>query len=82
MIIFVSYSRRDAGDFAEQISEHLKEEHDVFTDVNDIQIGSVWSSTIETNISNCDLFVIIVAHSCFKKPRSRKGSITSTEKIK
>ena len=33
--IFVSYSRRDASDFAEKISETLEDEHDVFTDIRD-----------------------------------------------
>ena len=68
MKIFVSYSRRDAGDFAYQIHEHLKEDYDIFTDVNDIQIGDVWSNTIETNISNCDLFIIILTNAALKSP--------------
>jgi hypothetical protein len=66
MKIFVSYSRRDAGDFAYQIYEHLKEDYDIFTDVNDIQIGDVWSNTIEANISNCDLFIIILTNAALK----------------
>ena len=61
MKIFVSYSRRDAGDFANQIQRHLSK-HDIFTDVDDIKAGEVWSSIIEENISNCDIFVIIVTH--------------------
>jgi tetratricopeptide (TPR) repeat protein len=66
--IFVSYSRRDAGDFARQIHEFLKDEHDVFTDVNNIQMGSVWSNVIGNNISNCDLFVIILTHASLRSP--------------
>ena len=66
MKIFVSYSRRDAGDFAEQIYEHLREQHDIFTDVNNIQVGSVWSNEIENNISNCDLFVAIITHAALR----------------
>jgi tetratricopeptide (TPR) repeat protein len=64
--IFVSYSRRDAGDFADQIYEHLREEHDIFTDVNNIQAGSIWSNEIENNISNCDLFVAIITHAALR----------------
>jgi hypothetical protein len=70
--IFVSYSRRDAGDFAEQIDEHLRDQHDIFTDVNDIQIGSVWSNVIENNISNCDLFVAIITHAALLSPEVEK----------
>ena len=63
MKIFVSYSRRDAGDFANQVDRHLSSfKYDIFTDVNDIRGGDVWSETIETNISNCDIFVVIVTY--------------------
>ena len=57
----MSYRRRDAGDFAKQIYEHLKVKHDIFIDV-DIQLGEIWSSSIETNISICDIFIPIVTH--------------------
>lgn len=63
MKIFVSYSRRDAGDFANQVDIYLSSfKYDIFTDINDIRGGDVWSDTIETNISNCDIFVIIVTY--------------------
>ena len=63
MKIFVSYSRRDAGDFAEQIRRHFSGfRYDVFTDVDSIDVGDVWSNTISENISNCDIFVIIITH--------------------
>jgi len=57
--IFISYSRIDAGDFANRISETL-EEHDVFTDIKNIQIGDIWSNTIEKNIAACDVFLVII----------------------
>jgi hypothetical protein len=66
--IFVSYSRRDAGDFAEQIRESLIDEHEVFTDVNNIQLGDVWSNIIEENISTCDIFVVIVTYRALQSP--------------
>jgi hypothetical protein len=62
MKIFVSYRRRDAGDFAEHIHEYLKDKHDIFTDVNDIRAGDIWSNTIEDNISACNIFIIIVTY--------------------
>jgi hypothetical protein len=65
--IFVSYSRRDAGDFANQIHRHLSSfTHDIFTDVYDIKGGEVWNNTIETNISNCDIFVVIVTFAALR----------------
>ena len=66
MKIFVSYSRRDA-DFAQQIDEEFQgSRHNVFTDVKDIQVGVVWTSAIETNISNCDIFVVIVTDAALR----------------
>lgn len=63
MKIFVSYSRRDAGDFAAQIQRHLPSfKYNVFTDVDSIRAGDVWSNIIESNISNCDIFVVIVTY--------------------
>ena len=67
--IFVSYSRRDAGDFANQIQRHLSSSNDdIFTDVDSIRAGEIWSNTIETNISNCDIFVVIVTYGALQSP--------------
>jgi tetratricopeptide (TPR) repeat protein len=66
--IFVSYSRTDAGDFAGQIYQGLKDEHDVFTDVNNIQAGDIWSNVIGRNISSCDVFVPIITHAALRSP--------------
>ena len=72
MKIFVSYSRRDAGDFAQQIYEHLKAEYDIFTDTFDIQVGDVWSNTIEANISDCDFFIIMITHAALRSKEVEK----------
>jgi hypothetical protein len=59
--IFLSYSRDDAGDFAEHIYKVLKNrEYDVFIDLNNIKIGDTWANSIEKNISDCDFFVVIL----------------------
>ena len=69
MKIFVSYSRRDAGDFADQIQRHLSIfNYDIFTDVNKIRLGEIWSNTITTNISSCDIFVVIVTYGALHSP--------------
>ncbi|MGH9981264.1 MAG: toll/interleukin-1 receptor domain-containing protein [Nitrososphaeraceae archaeon] len=61
MKIFVSYSREDAGNFAKHIHRFMKNKsHDVFIDVNSIKIGEPWANSIEKNISDCDIFVVIV----------------------
>jgi hypothetical protein len=71
--IFVSYSRRDAGDFAEQIRRHLKTfNHTVFTDINSINIGDIWNDVIEDNITNCDVFIIIITHGSLVSPHVDK----------
>jgi hypothetical protein len=69
----VSYSRRDAGDFAEQIQRHLTTfKHTVFTDINSINVGDIWSDIIEDNITNCDIFVVIITHGSLASPHVEK----------
>jgi hypothetical protein len=69
MKVFVSYSRRDAGDFAESIQKNLTSfNYNVFTDVNSISVGDIWSNTIEENISNCDVFIVIVTYGALQSP--------------
>jgi TIR domain len=73
MKIFVSYSRSDASDFAEQIRKYLtKFNHKVFTDTSSIGVGDIWNSTIEDNISSCDIFVAIITHGSLISPNVDK----------
>ena len=45
------------------IQKHLSSfKYDIFTDVDSIKAGEIWSNTIEENISSCDIFVVIVTH--------------------
>ena len=61
MKIFISFSRKDAGDFAEQIRTYFESfGYHVFTDIDSISAGEVWNTIIQANISNCDIFVVIV----------------------
>ena len=82
MKIFVSYSRRDASDFAKQISETLMDEHNVFTDINNIQVGDIWSNTIENNITSCDIFVVIVTFAALKSSEVEKEVLKAQKKNK
>ena len=67
MKIFLSYSRDDAGNFAKHIHKYLRDNgYDVFIDVNSITIGEPWADSIEKNISECDIFVIIVTPDSLK----------------
>jgi hypothetical protein len=40
----------------------------IFSDIDKIRVGEVWSKTIEENISNCDIFVIIVTDGALLSP--------------
>ena len=82
MKIFVSYSRRDAGDFARQIDESLIDEHDVFTDINTIQLGDVWSNTIDKNISTCDIFIVIVTFAALRSTEVEKEVLQAKKENK
>jgi hypothetical protein len=67
MRIFISYARKDAGDFAEQLYEYLNElGYEVFTDIHSLKVGEDWNSTLKDNISNCEIFVIIVTESAMR----------------
>jgi hypothetical protein len=61
--IFVSYSSRDADEFANHTKRYLSTfNYDVFTGVDRITLGENWNHDIEHNISNCDIFVVIVTY--------------------
>ena len=82
MKIFVSYSRRDARDFAEQISETLEDEHDVFTDIDDIEAGDIWTNVIEDNISRCDVFIVILTFASLRSSEVEKEVLQAQKKSK
>ena len=83
MKIFVSYSRRDAGDFANQINRHLSSfNYDIFTDVDDIRAGDIWSNTITSNISNCDIFVVIVTRGALQSPHVEREVLQAQKENK
>lgn len=60
MKIFLSYSREDAGNFGSIFIDIWDNGHAVFIDVNSITIGDPWARSIEHNISNCDIFLVIL----------------------
>jgi hypothetical protein len=66
--IFISYSREDAGDLAGQIRKYLTRfKYEVFTD-DSIRAGDFWDTTIETQISSCDVFVVILTYGALESP--------------
>lgn len=82
MKIFVSYSRRDA-DLAQHVHEYfIDSEHDIFTDANNIQMGDIWSNIIEKNISNCDIFVVIVTHASLRSSEIEKEVLQAKKEKK
>ena len=69
MKIFVSYSRKDAGDFAQSVQRYFTSfKYDIFTDIDSISVGDIWDSTIATNISSCDIFVVIITYGALQSP--------------
>jgi tetratricopeptide (TPR) repeat protein len=59
--IFVSYSHFDANDFAycaKNLCERLT--HEVFMDVESIEMGEEWSNKIKKEIQSSNMFIIIV----------------------
>ena len=64
--VFISYSRLEASETAKTIHNYLTEygHHEVFIDTSDIRGGDEWWKTIRENISNCDIFIILVTRFC------------------
>ena len=44
----------------------------VFTDINSINAGDIWNNVIEDNITNCDIFVVIITHGSLVSPHVEK----------
>ena len=72
--IFISYSRMDASETAKTIHNYLTKigHHEVFIDTSNIRGGDEWWKTIQENISDCDIFVIIVTPSALYRPEVEK----------
>ncbi|HSF49806.1 MAG TPA: tetratricopeptide repeat protein, partial [Nitrososphaeraceae archaeon] len=61
MKLFISYSRDDAGDFAKHVHRYfISRKYHVFIDINSIRAGDPWADSIEKNISDCDIFIVIL----------------------
>jgi hypothetical protein len=55
--------------FAQQIQKYFTSfKYDIFTDTENINLGDNWDTTIETNISSCDIFVVIVTYGALQSP--------------
>ena len=81
MKIFISYSRMDASDYAKYMYEYFSNEgHDVFIDVNSIRIGDAWASSITENISNCDIFIVILTRSYLQPEIEKEVFLAQKEK--
>jgi len=71
--IFISYSRLDASETANTIHSYLKESgHEVFIDTSSIHGGDEWRNTIQEHISECDIFVLIVSRSAYRRPEVKR----------
>lgn len=61
--IFISYRRQDSGTFTGRIHDHLKAYfgvNNVFRDVYNIPAGSDFRSVLNKEVSNCDIFLVII----------------------
>ena len=72
--VFISYSRLEASETAKTIHNYLTEygHHEVFIDTSDIRGGDEWWKTIRENISNCDIFIILVTQSALLRQYVKK----------
>jgi tetratricopeptide (TPR) repeat protein len=56
--------------------------HNVFIDVNSITIGDPWVRSIEKNISDCDIFVVILTPDSLSSPHVEREVLQAQEENK
>ena len=56
--------------------------NDIFIDVNSIRAGEKWNIVIEENISNCDLFIVIVTPAALESEYVEREIAQLKEKIR
>jgi hypothetical protein len=80
--IFISYAREDT-DFAKYVHKYLRDKgHDVLIDVSSIRVGDPWASSIEKNISECDIFVVILTADSITSPNVEKEVLQAKKENK
>lgn len=82
--IFISYSRRDAGDFAEQIQRDFifYKRYHIFKRVDSRELGEVSGSSTEYYISACDIFVLLVTYGALQSTHLEKDVLQAQRKKK
>jgi signal peptidase I len=59
--LFISYSHSDGPDVATKMREYFKKlRHTVFVSNLDIRVGDNWKKSINSAISTCNIFVVII----------------------
>lgn len=70
-VFFISYSRKDAGNIANMLRNHivkLDSGHDVFLDVQSIKTGADWHNELKRKIAACDFFIYIHSPGSLQSP--------------
>jgi len=63
--IFISYRRDDsAADMTDRVYEHLvrRWQGRVFMDIDSLKAGDLFANTIEDNLQNCAVMVVMMGH--------------------
>src|SRR5215203_1929125 len=79
--IFVSYSRLDS-DLGTAVYNYLRDTHEVFIDTKKIAGGEEWEKVIETEISKCDRFILILTLSSINRAEVKKEIELAIDKKK
>lgn len=68
---FISYSRKDAGEVANKLRNHiakLDSSHDIFLDIQSIKAGANWKMELKRKITSCDYFIYIHSPQSLQSP--------------
>jgi len=80
--VFISYSRRDARDFALKLRDAFAgAKRDAWLDTKDIPITAEWLAEIFTNIEAADNFVFIISPESAASPNCRSIGWSSPARV-
>ena len=71
--IFINYRRGDSSAYAGRIYDNLKDDFDVFFDIDGINIGNQFKSKIEKEIKSSTIILALLDKDCIKEFDKRKG---------
>lgn len=81
-MVFISYARIDAAEFAQRINRDLRPTHEPWLDRSRIKGGASWTESIETAIDACAVLIALVTPGSYHSPICRAEQLRALRKGK